>query len=205
MRAKGKALLRSSTTEADEQQHAPALDELCSLSHGGQLESKHIDRFDSGSSSMEAQLFNMCTSPASHSYQRSATALLPAWTSTLTVNTSTQGGVHTTTAAGPAISRDQVTAAVAEDNHSPHSPGPLVWPGSAAAVAGDDAFWCEDCELHCEWEDGVVASWLTDMDHPGLLEMLHSEEELEATAAPQPVDLTPRATVQAVYSSSLYN
>lgn len=52
----------------------------------------------------------------------------------------------------------------------------LVHPMSPAAVAADDG------PEHCHWEDGVIASWLSGIDHS---ELLHDGEE-EEERAPQP-------------------
>lgn len=207
MRAKSKASLRSSTLETEGLPSTLA-ESPFSPRTSSQLQhqpSGGIDRLGSGSSScsMDAQLSHMCSSPASYSYQRSATDPLPNWTSGLTVNTSSRVASATAAAGSdPNVARISTPAAVVEELDEGLD-SPVVSPSSAGAVA-DDAFWCEDCDLHCDWEDGIVASWFKDTDHNELLEMLHSEDEVQPPAA-EPVRMGSNVSVQAVYSSALYS
>lgn len=228
MRAKGKAALRTSTLDTDELPSASlikvdslgAAQQSClsresSLVSALQLSSslRSLDRVDSGSSSSNSSLAAPDVARSPDAIQRSATDPLPRWTSNLTVSTSQRLGstaaVASTTTAPPAA----VTAAADDDDSDDESVGSqLVSPSSALAGPADDAFWCEDCELHCEWEDGVVAGWFQDLGHPELLEMLHSEEEVDAVdkmittgkQQQEPARTTSGMSMDAVYTSSLY-
>lgn len=217
VRARGKAALRSSTLEFYEAVPSLTLGEP--LTPPGPLQqqtsSEHVDQLDNGvsrSSSVEAQLsstYGKSRSPSGFSYQRATVVPQPSWAAALTSTTNMEPGSTNALAAlsnGPpapgTVLAAPATAEAAEFDSPLHSS--LVSTSSVEAEAGDDAFWCEDCELECEWEDGVVAGWLRHQEHNGLLDILHTEEELNSVRGDHGTPITSRISLQAVYSSSLY-